>query len=259
LNEGSPNKNLFLQNMTWEEVRDALGTTKTILIPTGSTENAGPHLPLSNETEVAVEIARRAADKLAVFVAPPLYFGISEQHMAFAGTISIRPDSFAGVIRDMCTSFHRHGFKYMIIVNGHSGNTPTLQAVASELRQNLGIVTAVTQWFTMIPGNEIKKVVERVYHAGEAETSLMLAVNKEAVRRNKLVSEVPEVKSKFLAFDFYAPGPKAIFPYPIKEVTKSGVIGDATKASLEKGEQILELAVKYLVEFVLDLESGKLP
>ena len=76
---------------------------------------------------------------------------------------------------------------------------------------------------------------------------------------DKLVSELPEVKSKFLGFDFYAPGPKAIFPYQIKEVTTSGVIGDATKASLVKGEQILELAVKYLVDFVRDIETSKLP
>lgn len=245
--------------MTWQEVAEAVKVTKTILIPIGSTENGGPHLPLSNETEVAVEIAKRAGIKLGSIVAPPIYFGVSEQHMGFPGTISVRSQSLVNLLLDICDSFQRHGLKNMIFVNGHSGNTPALQMVASELRQSKGIIAAVAQWFSMIPGGEIRKIVDRVYHAGEAETSIMLAVNKDAVRMNRLVSEVPKVKSKFLGFDFYAAGPKAIFPYQIKEVTKSGVIGDATKASLAKGEQILELAVKYLVDLVHDIESGKLP
>ncbi len=245
--------------MTWQEVADAVKETKTILIPIGSTENGGPHLPLSNETEVALEIARKAGYELGSLVAPPIYFGVSEQHIDFPGTTSIKSQTLVNMLLDICGSFQRHGLRNMIFVNGHSGNTPALQMAASELRQTKGIVAAVTQWFTMIPGGEIKKIVERVYHAGEAETSIMLAVNKSAVRVDKLVSELPEVKSKFLGFDFYASGPKAIFPYQIKEVTTSGVIGDATKASLVKGEQILELAVKYLVELVRDIETSKLP
>lgn len=259
MNSDSLGKSLLLQNMTWEEVADAVKETQTILIPIGSTENGGPHLPLSNETEVAFEIARRAGLALGSFVAPPIYFGVSEQHMDFPGTISIKNQTLVNLLLDICESFQRHGLRNMILVNGHSGNAPALQMVASELRQSKGVIAAVAQWFTMIPGGEIKKIVERVYHAGEAETSIMLAVNKDAVRPGKLVSELPEIKSKFLGFDFYASGPKAIFPYQIKEVTNSGVIGDATKASLAKGEQLLQLAVKYLVELVRDIESGKLP
>lgn len=257
--KGNSDRDLLLHRMTWPEVRKALQRTRMILIPIGSTENQGPHLPLGSETDVAFEIAKRGARDVGAVVAPPLYLGFSAQHLSFPGTISLPSEVLAGVVRHVCKSLHKHGFTRLVIVNGHAGNTPILQTVASDLKYHDGISVAVMQWFSMIPGSEIKKIVERVYHAGEAETSLMLAVDEEAVDLTKAVSEIPKSTSEFFAYDFYAPGPKVIYPYRIGDLTKSGTVGNATKASKEKGEKLLELAVKYLVAFLLDFERGKLP
>ena len=110
---------VFLGEMTDREVAAFLERSRTVLVPTGSTEQHGPHGPLLTDVLIAQEVARRAAPRVHAVVAPPINFALSYPHVGFAGVVHIRVSTFMALIEDLCVSFATSGFKRIIFLNGH--------------------------------------------------------------------------------------------------------------------------------------------
>jgi len=253
---------LLLGECTWVDVKKYLEQSDLVLLPVGSTEQHGPHLPLDTDTYDAVWICKRVAEVLkeegiGVMICPPLYFGVSLHHMDFPGTVSLMPETLSAVVFDICSSLYRHGFRKFVIVNGHGGNRPALNAAAQNLKAAYPDILVVIETFGLVSDviSEILETKEWDIHAGEIETSTSLYNREDLVRKDRVVREVPEeMPSKYMKLGFRVREPKVdSFSFSTKELSKSGVIGDATKASKEKGKILLEASVERLADLIRDL------
>jgi len=122
-----------MQNCTWEEIEQYLSYSRTIILPVGSTEQHGPTGLLGTDSFCPEHIADVVGQRLDILVAPTLHFGQAQQHMAFPGTMSVRPLTYIMLVRDLVQSLVRHGFERFYIINGHGGNSAALTATFSEI------------------------------------------------------------------------------------------------------------------------------
>ena len=231
-----------LSGQRWPDVRPGL----TLLVPLGSTEQHGPHLPLDTDTVIATEVANRAAARHggAVMVAPALPYGASGEHAGFPGTLSIGTSALTSVRVELGRSStlpNGGPFARLVFVNGHGGNHT---AVADALVTLLAEGRNVTAWWPRIPGGDA--------HAGHTETSLLLAIAPERVRlpdgdrRTDALRGNTEPLSSLLA---------AMRSGGVRAVSPSGILGDATTADAREGERMLLDLVGQLVSF-LGLPTG---
>ncbi|HEX8167833.1 MAG TPA: creatininase family protein [Beijerinckiaceae bacterium] len=220
-----------------------------VLLPVASTEQHGPHLATGVDTILCGEICRRAAEKLAetgvpAVVAPVLWAGLAEHHVAFGGSFTLSVVSYHALLCDLCGSILRAGFSRIVIVNGHGGNVSALNALSSELTRELEAPVAVATYW-LLAEEAFAGILEdqrSVLHACEAETSMMLAVRPDLVDRACLpeaVGPIPERAGSVLSRPLHR-------WRSFKEVTATGVIGDARRATPEKGERLLEAAAAAL-------------
>ncbi|WP_309493627.1 creatininase family protein [Candidatus Hecatella orcuttiae] len=238
----------LLEEMNWKELEKALRETKTVIVPCGSTEEHGYHLPLSTDTLIACEIARRTAERVNVLVAPPINYGVCRSTGSFPGTLTISLDALRALVEEICESLHAHGFRNIILLPGHLGAAQMvgLELAAQKLvEKHQDLSMAVVRWeeaIKKLTGTVLKD--PRDGHAGEAETSLMLALKPELVRMEKTVDEHPRFPEHLVVAK---PG----------DYLKSGVMGSPTKASREKGEKILEALVREVEELVKRMEKRR--
>lgn len=240
--------------MSWPEVEEIKKQTDVAIIPVGSTEQHGLHLPLKTDAFIAYELAKLAAQKVPVVVTPPIFYGESSHHLDFPGTISINSSTLVSLTKDVAKSLVRHGFKKIIILNAHGGNTHILQTAANEIHQETQAFVALVDWWTIASDEVMKIKTSPIWHACELETSIMLALDSSSVDLSKAVKQIPSALSKFIKYDFAAGEPRARVAWPnVKKVSGSGVIGDPTKASIEKGEKIVNKVVERLVTLITEL------
>jgi len=257
-------KRYLLEEMTWPEVKEAVRSEAIVVIPVGSTEQHGLHLPLGTDTMISLEIVRRAAEKVGdevtVVVAPSVNIGYSVEHMDFPGTITLTSDTFMREMKEVCGSLAKHGFKKVVILNSHGGNEHALGTVARDLEAEKGVFVAVASG-SRLARDTVSKVRESeeggIAHACEVETSIMLAIQPDLVRREQLRKEIPHlfVRSKFLKIDPDAPRKLSSFSWVTRDVSEYGVIGDPTLATEAKGEKILDAAVMALVDLLKELKE----
>ena len=132
---------MLLERCTWQEVERYLGQSTGIILPVGSTEQHGPNGLIGTDALCAELIARGVGDATGALVAPTVNFGMAQHHMAFCGTMSLRPQTLLAVLVDLLGSLAQHGFERCLVVNGHGGNMATIMAAFSELhaRASLGV------------------------------------------------------------------------------------------------------------------------
>lgn len=242
--------------LTWPEMNDAIAAQKLVILPTGSTEQHGPHLPLDVDVflceSVCLEVGRRAADK--VLVLPPVAYGLNLHHIDFPGTIHIEPDVFINFCLNITKSVAYHGFKKILIVNGHGSNSPLIDIVARKtVLETPSLCFATTYfWFLL---EEFEKVRESriMAHADEFETSLYLYLAGDRVQMDKAVEDNDRM-GKYVSSDS-TPNYFVRFNDYWGRWTKTGVHGDPRKATAEKGRRIFEAAVKGLLELVDELRQ----
>ena len=221
----------------WPEVRPGL----TLLVPLGSTEQHGPHLPLDTDTVIATEVATRAAktNLATVIVAPALPYGASGEHAGFPGTLSIGTSALTSVLVELgrsATPPNGGPFARLVFVNGHGGNHTSLADALAILRSEGRNVAA---WWPQIPDGDA--------HAGHTETSLLLAIAPELVHRpirdgrTDALRGNTEPLSSLLA---------AMRSGGVQAVSPTGILGDATTANAQDGERILSALVEQLVSFL---------
>lgn len=235
----------------WEQLRSPqlkslADVNAIVVVPVGSIEQHGPHLPVKVDALLATEVARRAALKVQthqpILVTPTVWCGLAEHHMDFCGTLTLDFETFHALLRNLCRSIRHHGFRRIFLLNGHGGNIAALNVICSELVRELDGLRVVSGTYWTIPEvaekfAEILEVQQNVRHAGEAETSMMLALEPDLVDQSILnqADGTPEIP-------FYGSGVSRWVSF--KEVSANGVIGSPSVATAAKGELLLEVASK---------------
>ena len=254
---------VWIQDMTWEEVKEMLEKTDVAIVPVGSTEQHGLHAPLGTDSMIAIKLAEEVAEKTGVVVAPPLWFGWSPHHMAYPGTITIRPEVMTEIVVDLCKSLIQHGFRKIVVINGHrEANLPPLKEAAWRVREDTDAYVAIVDPFYI--GDTVGRQIRTsepggIGHADELETSHMLYLYPNLMKMEKAVKNIPKPR-KFHMFDPYVQTDRVFIPSTIEDFKKrtapSGVSGDPTKASREKGEKYHKALINNLVEFIEQLKSA---
>jgi creatinine amidohydrolase len=242
---------MTLAHLTWPEV-EALDREIVVVIPTGSLEQHGPHLPLFTDTILSTSVAE-AVEKLApelMLVTPPVWLGASGHHLAFPGSLSASFGTYIGAVQDIVESLIPHGFRKFYLLNGHGGNTEPNGIALRELKAEYpNCVFAHKGYFQCIPPELTASVMEgplkEIKHACEAEASLMMHLRPELVRMDKLRDDgllpEPPVQGAVLHFD---------------EMTEQGSFGYATLATSVKGERLFKAAVEGVLQQIRYFAEG---
>lgn len=246
----------FWNRLTAQELNARAAAGAIVLLPVASTEQHGPHLGTGVDTFLVSEGCRRTALKVAatgqsIVVAPTVWMGLAEHHVSLGGTFTLGIDTYHALLKDLCRSVLRAGFKKILIVNGHGGNIFALGALTTDLAVELDAPIATTTLYSVAHENgsyaKILEDQEGVQHACEAETSMMLATFADCVRRDRIQDAFNPngiAKERRLGF-----GSAAIAVWrSFASLTPTGVMGDARKSSADKGERLFEAAADGLAE-----------
>jgi len=246
-----------MSDMTSHEFARASSEIRLALVPVGATEQHGPNLGLGTDYVIAHRFCQRIAQALhpKAIVLPPVPLGLSYHHMGFPGTLSFSPETFTAVCMDIARSLKQQGIGHVLFVNGHNGNSAVLNVTVTKIRYDLEMQAAVAFWFQQA-GDVVKKHArtERYGHACEIETSVLMALAPELVRKDAL--EAGDMLPVTLAHAFNNQPFFHTVPVPFHEQTRNGVFGDATLATREAGEEIVAAAIARTVAFVETFLAG---
>lgn len=246
-----------LTEMTWPEIQEALKTVEIAIIPVGAHEQHGPHMTESCDAVLAEAMASKLAERMhpKALVTPTVPMGISPHHMNFPGTITLRPETLLSVLRDMVESLKRHGIRRVLFMNGHGGNQSLLNTACATLSQELEVECYFAKTTASAKGAISRHVHSKLYgHSCEREISEAMYLAPQLIRQDKLVKGDINHGGRWEAL---RPGNAIQGYYTYDEMTHNGNIGDATKASLEAGQEIVEEALDNLVAGLQDLLAQK--
>jgi creatinine amidohydrolase len=237
--------------LSWPEMNDAITLQKVVILPTGSTEQHGRHLPLDVDVflteSVCLEVGRRAADR--VLLLPPIAYGLNLHHIDFPGTIHIEPEVFIAFCLNVTKSVAYHGFEKILIINGHGSNSPLIDLIARRtVLETSSLCAAVNYGRLADQAFEQVRDTPVIAHADEFETSLYLHLAAERVQMDHAGKDT-DVVGRYLSSDSGGDNPVRFSDYWGRWTTL-GVHGDATTATAAKGAVIFEAAVTGLVEVV---------
>ena len=213
-----------------------------IIIPIGSLEQHGPHLPVSTDTIIIEYLAKKIAEKIQSLYIPPITFGISFEHEPLFN-ISLSNNTFSNLIGDICVSLAKYGMNNIILLNGHHGNMGSMyyisQNISHKVPSNIRL-NFINYWNLM---NDFD-------HAGEIETSLLLAINTKMVKMKMARANTKEIGGSKVAYKSLASIPGS-FP----KITGNGVWGDPTKASIKKGRSLLDDLMQKLEQTLIEFRE----
>lgn len=242
---------IVLSEMNWVETQKALERgVNTVVFAVGSNEQHGPHLPTSTDSLIGEALAYKVAKKLGnALQAPTINVGCSEHHMAFPGTISLKPGTLKDLIRDYCVSLAKHGFKNIVILPSHGGNFEAVHEAVEGLSQSLRDANIIAytdlenllRFLNQFSSKYGIPASESGAHAGESETSMVLAIRKDLVN-------MEHAKEGFVGK--FEDKIDLVLSQGIKVLTKIGVVGDPRKAEARKGEEYLELWAEKMVRYI---------
>jgi len=251
-------------DIAWFQERSDL-----ILIPIGSCEQHGAHLPLGTDTITALEVSRRAAEKAGVLYTPPFWAGSSPQHLrdpeAGVGTVTLRASTLNEVLYDIARSLIHHGWNKLVFVNGHGSNTKVLDPLLRRIKYETGAFVALykpyAERYIGLLGDLLENPPEETpgWHASELETSQVMAHNPALVHMERAAQDRAQVPAWLpesfikkdgapdVEFDGYQ---YFVFPMDHGEFSRTGVIGNPMSATAEKGEEALERFADHLVKAI---------
>ena len=253
---------VWLQENSWQELQEKHGKSGDVaIIPVGSTEQHGPHLPLGTDTMVAMMVAEDAAALTNTVVTPPLWFGWSPHHMVLPGTITVRPEILIEVLYDVIQSMKSHGFTKFVVINGHRiVNIPWMQIAAERAQRLLGVKVVLFD-----PAYMSKEIIAEleygpVGHAEEIETSHMLYKHPEWVHLEKAVDN-PHPKHELYSVDPAFTGDTLCYvPSTINDMRRSadiagGTTGCPRKSCPDKGQKYHDHLVANMVRVIKNLQQ----
>jgi creatinine amidohydrolase len=248
-------QSVLWKELTAEDLRAKAAADAIVVLPVASMEQHGPHLPVGVDTILCEGVCKAGAEAVAadvpVVVAPTLWCGMAEHHMAFGGTFTLDIPTYRAVLLCLLKSLDRHGFKRVFIVNGHGGNIAALNAFLPDFAREVSLKIRAAI-YVELAASGLAAILEdqtTFHHACEFETSLMMALAPDTVKHDRL-------KDAFSAMD-NAKRPTGWYVVParfrsFKDATPSGVLGDARRASRDKGEKLLALCVDGLAATLRD-------
>ncbi|MFS0724412.1 creatininase family protein [Paenibacillus sp. 1P07SE] len=245
----------FLPRLTYREIAGLPKEEALLILPIGAVEQHGPHMPVMTDALIGEAVLTRTMEVLPeeakVWLLPPLAYGKSNEHLDFPGTISLSAASLQGVISDIAASVAQAGFRRLVLFNTHGGNTDLLNVAAREIRISTGLMV-----FSLSPGSlgaahDLLSDEEKEYgiHAGDYETSLVMAIKPDWVHDDQLVREIPDLSG----LDFLTLEGRIRFAWVMSDISSSGALGDATQATPAKGELILERCAATLAQALQEL------
>lgn len=237
-----------LRQMTWRDAKAAFATARVALVPVGSTEQHGPHMTLDTDSAIADAFARKIGEALgdAAVLCPTINLGMSEHHLAFAGTLTLRAPTLLGLIADVVESLAHHGLRRVLLVNGHGGNQDALRLAAREASRNGTSEVAALMWAVLAADLIAQRAAtNRHAHACDIETSVALAIAAHVVLPDRIEPPAPLPTERPLA----EPGGRYDIPVKFENWTTNGALGDPRLATRELGEEIVALALGRAVEF----------
>jgi creatinine amidohydrolase len=251
----------FFPYLTWTDIRDMPDKSKVVIIqPVGAIEQHGPHLPLAVDSAIGLAVIGKALERLdasiPAFAMPSIYYGKSNEHWHFPGTISISAETMIRVLMETGESLYRAGFRKWVLMNSHGGQPQIIDIVARDLHVKFEDFEVFPFFTWRVPHITKQLMTEKEgrlgIHAGDAETSLMMAILPEQVRTDRLVCEYPHglPEDSLLTLER-----NLSIPWTTRDISKSGVIGDATVATKEKGDRILDSLAQGWADVIVDVHK----
>ncbi len=240
----------------------ALGSDVVAVLPAGATEQHGPHLPLSVDTDIAAGIlagaSARLPAELPVYALPALAVGVSVEHADFPGTLSLSAETFIRTVVELGGGVAHAGVRRLVLLNGHGGQPQALDLAAQELRYRHRMLVAVVNTFDLYDASSFgADEVKYGIHAGAVETSIMLALHPEAVRRAALAEFASLARTLKEDFVLASPQGKFGFAWQAQDLNPAGAVGNAKAADEGRGRALLDEASGRLAQFLA--EFGRLP
>jgi creatinine amidohydrolase len=263
----SVSEKYIYSDLTWPEVNDAVERKKVILLPIGSTEQHGPHLPLDADNlfanSLCLEAGKRMPDK--ILVAPIISYGYNIHALDYPGTVHVGHNHLLEFCLSVCKSFAYHGFKRIVIVNGHGGNSSVLDLVARRAILETDALTTSFMWLNLlrVDPDFISSFRESIFpggtgHACEVETSVYLYLAGDKVQMDKAKDHIAwynhEGTAAFQWGDLFGSGPVSVVEWA-STFLEDGTFGQPTLATAEKGRIIFEEATRHLVQFVEEFQN----
>lgn len=248
--------------MTRLEIAEAAKKDTLVIVPVGAIEQHGPHLPINTDIchsyEIAKLVAKRERD---VVVAPPVWWGYSPYHAGLAGTISLRPEVFLGLLQDICDGIISHGFRKIFLLNGHGGNRNLISVAVFECMRRTGVSIAAASYWDLA-ADRIKQIRESpmggMAHACELETSLQLLFQPKLVKMGLATREMVNSLRSYgttMSFKDLQDFGAVTTGYDIARSDPTGILGDPTLASAAKGEQIVRVVLEGISQFIQEFRG----
>lgn len=248
---------IFMERMTWEEIREAIERGKRrVVVMVGAMEQHGPHLPIGTDTYLGYALGELVARELGdALVAPVINLGYSVGHMCFPGTVSITPETLAAVVRDVCRALAQHGFEEVVLFASHGGNHRILGQVLAELQAELADKVSIqastsmdawARWYREYSLSQGRDPARVGVHAGQGETSMMLAARPELVHMDRAVEGfLGDASIRW----------RSQVPPPMNTMSPTGILGDPRGSTSEFGERMLKAKARLVADLV---RQGKL-
>jgi creatinine amidohydrolase len=252
------------EEFTWPEIREAVAENRVCVLPVGTVEQHGPHLPLVTDVLAAAEMSRLAVEKMPgeAILMPPVYYAFNVHHLDFPGTIAVEGDTFIHYITDIGKSLAHHGFRKILLVNGHGSNVPFLDIAARNITNETEAICAMVPWWNLIPKTLLAELRESEFpggmaHGCELETSVLLYLRGDLVQMEHASKDIHFPKTEFFYWDLAAPSP-VFFQEWFSRYSKTGTVGDPTKATREKGEKFVAAVVERMVALLKEFRAREI-
>ncbi|MCW5981013.1 MAG: creatininase family protein [Bryobacteraceae bacterium] len=247
------------EEFTWPEIREAVAQNRVAVLPVGTVEQHGPHLPLVTDVLTATEMSRLAVERIPgeAVLMPSVYYSFNEHHLDFPGTIAVEGETIINYVTDIGKSLAHHGFRKVLIVNGHGSNVPFLDIAARNITNHTEAICAMAPWWNMVAREVLDELRESAWpggmaHGCELETSVLLYLRGDLVQMDKAEPDFPPQTSEFFYWDLQKGSP-VFYQEFFSRYSRTGTLGDPTKASVEKGRRFVESAVENMVRLIQDL------
>jgi creatinine amidohydrolase/Fe(II)-dependent formamide hydrolase-like protein len=242
-----------LARLTTTEIGALDGDRTLVVLPVAAVEQHGPHLPVLTDSMIVTAVLSRALaqrpDDGRVWALPLQAYGKSNEHTGFAGTFGLSAATLASTLRDIARGVHASGLRRLMLLNGHGGNPEILDYVARDLRAEFDLLCFTAHPFRFGLARDIISDVEGGYgiHAGEGETSVVLAIAPELVHTDAYTPELPAVRKYMRHLTLKG---AASFGWLTRDLSRSGTIGDPRAASAAKGKAILQAEARLVMELI---------